>query len=126
MPPESTNRTNTEANSDSATELLIKARALVERGWCRNKLAVDANGAEVDVASEKAVAWDAIGAIRLLEVSMGYQPAQHALRRLTSAVGPIWKWVGAFNDTQETVEPVLAAFDRAIAISPPDAANGIV
>jgi hypothetical protein len=103
-------------NSD-ATELLIKARALVERGWCRGKLAVDANGEEVDVASEQAVAWDAIGAIRLLEISMGHRPASEALRRLTIAVGPIWKWVGAFNDDQESVYPILAAFDRAIAAS---------
>jgi hypothetical protein len=40
-----------------------------------------------------------------------------ARARLIAAIGG--EYLGEFNDRQETVEPVLAAFDRAIAAGVP-------
>jgi len=49
--------------ADDATELLIRARSLLERGWCRDKAAVDQNGVEVRATSLRAIAWCALGAL---------------------------------------------------------------
>jgi hypothetical protein len=101
---------------NETTALLIRARGFIERGWCRGSLALDATGNAVDPTSERAVAWCANGALVALGVpwSPGDAFEHHpAVRRLTVAIGG--EFIGTFNNTQETVEPVLAAFDRAIA-----------
>ena len=118
MPLDSTNWPTTETAVDETTALLIRARSFLERGWCRDVFARNATGRVVPPRHQTAVAWCAIGALlaagmpepRIVHVVHSMHPA---MRRLKSAVGG-WN-VGRFNNTQETVEPVLAAFDRAIA-----------
>jgi hypothetical protein len=103
------------ANTDEATELLNRARSFLERGWCRDMGAVDANGVEVRAASPRAVAWCLIGALDAAGIPYlhhrehGWHPAY---RRLKDAIGD--ERPMDFNARQEAVEPVLAAFDRAI------------
>jgi|HubBroStandDraft_6_1064221.scaffolds.fasta_scaffold444957_2 hypothetical protein len=105
--------------TDETTALLMRARGLLERGWCRGWLAVDANANPVDPTDSSAAAWCANGA--LIAAGMAEPSDLSTLRfmthpaylRLKTAVGDTL--VGFFNNGQKTVEPVLAAFDRAIA-----------
>jgi len=98
--------------ADEATALLIRARGLLERGWCRGAQALDADGEPVWGDSDRAVVWCAYGALCAAGMPLGAHnhPAVH---RLTG--GRDGFFLADFNNAQETVEPVLAAFDRAIA-----------
>ena len=101
---------------DPATELLIRARSLLERGWCRDTGAVDVNGVEVRATSPRAIAWCALGALDaagipyLYHRQHGPHPAYWRLKVAIGAERPM-----DFNARQETSAPVLAVFDRAIA-----------
>jgi hypothetical protein len=108
MPLDDTNWPAT-AEVDEPTALLIRARGFMERGWCKGRQAVDESGKWVESTSKQAVAWCAYGAL----VAAGLVPGHPALTRLFDAMGGVG--VIPFNDRQETVEPVLAAFDRALA-----------
>lgn len=102
-----------QTETDPATEMLIRARSYMERGWCRNALARDANGNGVSPVSEQAVAWCASGA--LIAAGMpddGFYRSHPAFLRLKNAIDG--QPIVVFNNRQEAVEPVLAAFDRAI------------
>ena len=99
MPLDSTNLPTTEV--DETTALLVRARGLLERGWCRGVTAIDATGEHVYPASDRAAAWCAIGALEA--VGGNYYLA---IDRLRAAIGG--GDICVFNNTQETVEPVLA------------------
>jgi hypothetical protein len=101
---------------DETTELLIRARGLLARGWCRDRSALDADGDAVHPRSPRAVAWCIYGAL----IASGMTDYRHwpelpAAVRLKAVIGGS---LVVFNEAQETVEPVLAAFDRAIAAGP--------
>jgi hypothetical protein len=101
--------------ASDATWPLIRARSFLERGWCRDMGEVDENGVEVRATSERAIAWCLVGALDAAGIPYLYhEHGPHpAYKRLKDAIGderPL-----DFNARQETVEPVLAAFDRAIA-----------
>ena len=110
--------------ADATTALLIRARGFIERGWCRSAPARDANGNRCAATDEAATSWCAIGALVVAglphftttkngEPLLCFPSGNPAVRRLENAVcGNI----PDFNDAQETVEPVLAAFDAAIAM----------
>jgi hypothetical protein len=115
MPLDDTNwpqTTGTEV-TDEATALLIRARALVARGWCRKAAARSRFGFRVSPYSRSAIAWCAAGAVQAAAFVTSDLDRRSAHYRLIAAIdGEI---LSRFNDSQETVEPVLAAFDRAIA-----------
>jgi hypothetical protein len=114
MPLDQTNWPSTETEvTDEATALLIRARALVARGWCRGARASSLLGFRVSPYSSRAVAWCMSGALEAAALTESDLDRRRAHCRLRAAIGGIS--VADFNDTQETVEPVLAAFDRAIA-----------
>jgi len=96
---------------DETTEILIRARGFLERGWCQNTLARDADGNAIKPISERVVAWCAIGAVDATRMPWD-TAAKMGLRRLEAAIGG--KPINDFNDRQTTVGPILAAFDRAI------------
>jgi hypothetical protein len=100
--------------TDAATELLIRARSLLLRGWCRDKGAIDENGVEVHPTSPRAIAWCALGALDAAGIPYLYhQHGPHpAYQRLKVAIGE--ERPMDFNARQETSGPVLAVFDRAI------------
>jgi hypothetical protein len=103
----------TQTEVDPTTALLVRARGFIERGWCRWVFAQDTTGCDVVSTSEYAIAWCANGALfaaGLLRDGYNWNPA---VLRLEAAIGG--EEIHAFNNRQETVEPVLAAFDRAIA-----------
>jgi hypothetical protein len=96
--------------TDPTTALLVRARSLLERGWCRKVLARNADGNRVEPTSIRAVAWCMYGAV---DAAVGAPVYTHpAFDRLRAAIGG--EDIGGFNNRQETVEPILAAFDRAI------------
>jgi hypothetical protein len=102
---------------DETTALLIRARAFLERGWCRHNLAQDAEGNSVEPTDKRAVSWCAFGALLAAGCPLTSPPQTtdtDPWARLQAVMGGP---TGNFNDAQETVEPVLAAFDLAISQS---------
>jgi hypothetical protein len=55
--------TNFALSINETTALLIRARSFLKRGWCRNALALDRKGNDVDPTDHRAVAWCAVGAL---------------------------------------------------------------
>jgi hypothetical protein len=109
------------------TELLIRARSLLERGWCRGAAAVDVNGVEVHPASKQAVAWCALGALDAAGIPYLHHRVHGphpAYKRLQDVIGPVR--LLDFNARQESVEPVLAAFERAITAEPSVSADRLL
>jgi hypothetical protein len=96
------------------TRLLRRARALIERGWTRSACARDPNGKVVCPTDKSAICWCAQGALIAEGVpeSRGFW-AHAAVERFLTALGG--EGITVFNDRKGLVEPVLAAFDRAIA-----------
>jgi hypothetical protein len=113
MPLDDTNWPTIETEVvDEATALLIRARALVARGWCRWTEARNLLGFQVSPYSRWASRWCPRGALKAARLGASQFDHNHALCRLVAAMG---EFIAEFNDRQETVEAVLAAFDRAIA-----------
>lgn len=83
------------AKPSDATRLLIRARSFLERGWCRDKAAVDENGVEVHSSSPRAVAWcalaalDAAGIPYLHHREHGWHPAYWRLKAAIGAERPM-------------------------------------
>jgi hypothetical protein len=104
---------------------LRKARALVEKGWTKGWFARNAKGRMVTAkpTGHAAVCFCAVGAlIRVTghdEYTIDEQPE---FKALSDAIGS--SWIDDWNDDQESVEPVLEAFDRAILIALKDEDNG--
>jgi hypothetical protein len=115
MPLDGTNW-RTETTDDKATALLIRARGLLERGWCRGTLARNFLGFTVPAYSTSATRWCASGALTVAAMTDSDLVRRHARNRLVAVIGG--GLLGHFNDSQETVEPILAAFDKAIAGEP--------
>ncbi len=92
---------------------LIRARALLTRGWCRHAPARNFLGFQVSPYSRWATCWCASGALRAAATGVSDMHRRRGQGRLIAAIGGETLW--EFNDRQRTVEPVLAAFDRAIA-----------
>jgi hypothetical protein len=113
MPLDQTNWTQPTEVVDEATALLIRARALVARGWCRGVPARNFIGFSVGPRSRHATAWCMSGALYAAALVESDLDRRNAQCRLIAAIGG--GDITDFNDTQETVEPVLAAFDHAIA-----------
>lgn len=100
--------------TDETTTLLIRARALIERGWCRGANARDAKGSAIESQSKDATAWCAAGALFAAGLVPDDECWHHpVVRHFQAAIGGN-RNIQGFNDDQETVEPILAAFDRAI------------
>src|ERR1700722_7637156 len=98
---------------DETTALLVRARGFLERGWCKGYFAYDGHGDQIAARDERAVSWCMVGAIQVAEFGTGNAGCQRARDLLRSTVG---ESIAKFNDGQETVEPVLAAFDKAIGL----------
>jgi hypothetical protein len=117
MPLDQTNWPHT-TPLDETTLLLVRARNFIQRGWCRDAIARDADGHQlVDARSAEAVAWCSIGALEATGVECFDPSFIPAIRRLEVAMRT--ECIARFNDHQMTVDPVLAAFDRAIAAGDP-------
>jgi hypothetical protein len=107
---------------DETTLLLIRVRNFIQRGWCRDAIARDADGNQlVDARSAEAVEWCSIGALEATGVECFDPSFIPAIRRLEVAMRT--ECIARFNDHQMTVDPVLAAFDRAIAAEDPTIAR---
>jgi hypothetical protein len=113
MPLDTTNRPETEI-TDEATALLIRARGFVERGWCRGVPARNFLEWPVTPGSKWATRWCAGSALLAARMTASDLAWRRARIRLVAAIGG--EHLPEFNDRQETVEPVLAAFDKAIGL----------
>ena len=89
--------------------VLRKARGLIAKGWCKSALMRSTpSGGHL---------YCAVGAVNAVACKNAFgtgperEPALNALR----AEVPLYESLVDFNNSQETSEPVLALFDRAIA-----------
>jgi hypothetical protein len=115
MPLDTTNWPTIETEvTDEATALLVRARALVARGWCRGADARNPLGFKVGPYSRWASRWCMSGALDAAALIASDLDRRFARRRRRAAIDG--EYLPEFNDRQTTVEPVLAAFDRAIAM----------
>lgn len=113
MPLDDANR-SPDTQVDATTDLLIRARSLIARGWCRRTEARNLIGWPVPPTSKSAVSWCMSGALYAAAQLGNHAAYGFAYRRLTGVIPD--NLVAEFNDRQQMVEPILAVFDSAIAI----------
>jgi hypothetical protein len=92
--------------------VLKKARKLIERGWTKDACARDKNGLPVAVDSKEACRWCMFGS--LLAVARNDQGRMEAGAFLAEASNGSYI---ELNERAPNRRPVLAAFDRAIALA---------
>lgn len=91
-------------------DILIRARALVARGWTQRTNARDETGRPTDPRGPDAVCWCLSGAVH----RVAPDAARHAYQLLCKALDS--PWAVDWNDTPgRTQAEVLELFDRAIA-----------
>jgi len=107
------------APSHDDEQLLVRAHALVERGWSRTAIAVDGEGREVEPWSSAARSWSALGALERAwaERSTGdvdaFATAYRALAMATG--GRVSEWNAA---RWRTKQHVSRAFTHALEFLP--------
>lgn len=101
-------------------EILIAARALIEKGWCQGALARTADGVKLLGGSiredncqlDEACSWCMVGAIAAASPDHDTEPANELLAEV---VGMNNFGLGTWNDRSwRTQAQVLEAFDKAI------------
>lgn len=98
-------------------EILLRARARVERGWTQEAFARKASGVSTHPAHEDACSWCLEGATFQLTRIDHLAAARDALRDVVGTTD-----LALWNDTSErTKEEVLVAIDAALAKFPEDA-----
>ena len=102
-------------------QILVKARALIERGWTQNTAARNADGDHVAATSRHACRWCATGALYVVYESIPEwreDPKPAEARDLVRAAIPNrndYETIVGFNDADNTTQAdVLAVFDKAI------------
>jgi hypothetical protein len=100
--------------SQNLIEVLRKARDLLSQpgAWTKGHLARDGAGYPVDPLSGDGACFCIVGAIDFItrDNHEMHDAARSELRKGMSGIG-----LASFNDSQDTVEPVLELFDKAIA-----------
>lgn len=97
-------------------QILVKARALVKRGWTQGSCAKAKNGREVHPSRTTACCWCAFGALWKVAPN-SYLLAEQVLNALPEVSA--YTNIVDFNEVEgRTQEDVLAAFDKAIARCP--------
>ena len=95
-------------------ELIRRANELVERGWSRTALALDAAGRQVEPWSEQARSWSLLGALLEAWYEQGLRDGDAFLVAYTALAfatgGRVEEWNAA---RWRTRRHVLAAFPRA-------------
>ena len=94
--------------------ILVRARALLARGWCQGARARDADGKPVSHKSPRAAAWCATGACDAAGDGDG-GAVDDALNILAYYVGGTTCSIVTWNDGRHrTQAQILVAFDEAI------------
>lgn len=99
-------------------DILIAAKELLSKpgAWGKHHYAVDHTGAPVRTLEQTACRFCAVGVIaRVNGWDNGLSEAQIILERHIPSTHVGRRGLTCFNDRQETVEPVLELFDKAIA-----------
>jgi hypothetical protein len=93
-----------------------KAWELLEIGWNPSNTATDANGVEVDPASENAVAWSLTGAVDAAYTSLaGWNVARNKIREKIGTkivfTNLIEEWASAPGRTQKEIVELAKELD---------------
>jgi hypothetical protein len=105
-----------QTTKEELVDVLVKARALVAKGWTKNSYAKTAKGDPVDWDDPKACRFCATGAVYR---AVGAYDTRIGMRTFALLDGhPRMKDfdndIVAFNDSQKTKKPVLQIFDDLI------------
>jgi len=99
---------------EQVIDALVRARGLVERGWCQGLHATDSDGRPVFWRDHRAERYCAIGAIYTTPDPRVRMRCVVHLRKAIGGEGDVSGW----NDAPErTQADVLALYDRAIALA---------
>lgn len=112
----------------NALNILIKAKDIVEKGWCKNSLFRDANGKAIrSTEYTDGCHVCAIGAMKIAALNINFQSGEYskALKALGKET-PMWPEdyqlrgmqmpIDSFNDQSTTTkQDILNLYDRAIA-----------
>ncbi len=101
----------------NSIEILKAARkTLVEKGWAKEFYAFTSNGVRCAGWNPDACRFCALGAVQSVRgAAAGLQDG--AYNALEAALPAGWTSIAMFNDAAESVDDVLALFDRAIEIA---------
>ncbi len=104
--------TNPPEKTETIATLML-ARDLLARpnGWTQHAYARDARGCDIELMSPRATSFCMLGALRR---AGGTQALWWPKRALEEIVGEWGMAVAHFNDSAQSPDDVLAAFDRAI------------
>ena len=96
--------------------ILQEAKALIERGWCRDTYAVTADGSDCPPDDELAVKWCMSGALYRASGRHPYDGATRYHAAVAAQTPYGMSALAVLNDAPETTKAmVLAVFDAAIA-----------
>lgn len=99
----------------AVADKLREARKLIERGWCQDAYALDANGDEIRENDPSAVCWCASGAL-LVDLNHPDPIVHRARMMFRRAIKN--DFIPGWNDRPgRTQAEVLAAFDKAIELA---------
>ena len=103
-------------------EVLVKARALIAKGWTQGVFARDKNGWRVKPNDLRACQWCATGALLSAAKIPHNLYGGEEIVKINRILNPIisyygdYEGIGTFNDAEETTQAdVLDVFDKAIA-----------
>jgi hypothetical protein len=93
-------------------ELIETAKSLLQKGWCKEACARDAEGKPVGVGNEKATAYCLLGALEKAEAGVVVYDLRGYLNRVEAkkfaSYDPSYTYgLSSFNDAQPSVEPVI-------------------
>lgn len=115
--------------SPAARAVLVAAKSLLQRGWCQGWYARSSWRA-CWADDSNAIAWSAYGACcrAAVDVAVNREAGRILVAYMQTSGDPAYEHaleygsdesiLDAFNDTQESVEPVLALFDKTLAALP--------
>jgi hypothetical protein len=106
------------ANEATAVDILRQARQLLAKpnGWTKGWAAQAEDGTVVGVRDKSASKFCASGAVIRAAYELGVDGSQEERAAMVgySSETPFPFLLTAFNDSQQTIQPVIEAFDRAI------------
>jgi hypothetical protein len=95
-------------------KVLVRAKNLIAKGWCRGADARDENNRPIPPTDRRACKFCARGAVRrCIEPGMGHRESSVFNILLQSIEGEYYSLV-TFNDSRRDRRPVLSAFRKAI------------
>ena len=90
----------------------MKAYKLVQKGWCQDAFALDAEGKPVSSRSRKAIAWCALGALCRVYMSNDNDRLEQAMKELRLQLPGKHSTISSWNDAPERTQAEVVTMLR--------------